>query len=541
MKPVKLFFILTFYLCIASGFSSQTQYSNNSFDLIIQMEDEGLNPAAALRASENLKIQSQKLIYADLFIYHVSLETPLNLFESINAIQRDKAIKFACEDLVLTDRETTPNDPFIGTQIHHDYINSKTAWDISTDGITADGREAVIAIYETGFSPDHEDLVGTSFINQFEIPNDGLDNDENGFIDDYNGYNVLNMNDVHPTASHGSSVHGIIGAKGDNDIGGSGIMWNSSLLLVSNVTNISRILEAMAYVKKLRQDFNESNGTKGAFIVATNLSKGAPGVFPETQPIWCSTYDDLGSVGILSIVASPNSNVDIDEEGDLPSLCPSEFIISVTRTTFEDVLQNGGYGATSVDLSALGFDVHTTGLNNGYDASFKGTSAATPQVSGTIGLIYGAMCLDLLTQIDLDPAAGALIVKSLILDNVSPISSLDNKTTTEGKLDVAASVVAARDYCGVSFGTFGIENLYPNPTPNITRLYYQTMDEKPVSIKIFNPVGKLVWEDTIIPPPIFEKVYVLDFMDGFPNGLYYISLSSGEEKACRSFVKINGI
>jgi len=539
MKPVKLLFILTFCFCIASGFSIQTQ-NNNTFDLIIQMEDEGQNPASALRASDELKVQTQRVIYADLLIYHVSLETPLNLFESINAIKRNEAIKFVSEDLVLEDRETTPNDPFIGTQIHHDYINSKAAWDISTDGITVDGREAVIAIYETGFSPDHEDLVGTSFTNELEVPNDGLDNDENGFIDDYHGYNVLNMNDVHPTASHGSSVHGIIGALGNNDKGGSGVMWNSSLLLVSNVTNISRILEAMAYVKKMRQDFNESNGAKGAFIVATNLSKGAPGVFPETQPIWCSAYDDLGSVGILSIVASPNSNVDIDEDGDLPSLCPSEFIISVTRTTFEDVLQNGGYGSTSVDMSALGFDVHTTGLNNEYDSSFKGTSAATPQVTGTIGLIYGAMCIDLLNQIDLDPAAGALIVKSLIQNNVTTITSLQDKTTTEGKLNVAASVIAARDYCGVSFGAFGIENLYPNPTPDVTRLYYQTMDEKPVTIKIYNPVGKMVWEDTVIPPPIFEKVYVLDFMDKFPNGLYYLSLTSGEEKACRSFVKING-
>ena len=537
MKPANLLFILTFCFYIASGFNIQQQ-KINTYDIIIQMEDDSLSPKTILRASSDIVVQSEKMIYPDLFIYSVSIHTDFDLKESIEALIKHKSIKFVCEDLVLIDRETTPNDPFIGTQIHHDYINSKQAWDITTDGITADGREAVIAIYETGFSAQHEDLVSTTFINTQEIPNDGLDNDENGFIDDYQGYNILTMNDLHPTASHGSSVHGIIGAKGNNDTGGSGMMWNSSIMLVSNVTNITLIIEAMAYVKKMRKDFNDSNGAKGAFVVATNLSKGIPGVFPETQPIWCSTYDDLGSVGILSIVATPNSNTDIDAEGDLPSLCPSDFIVTVTRTTFDDVLQNGGYGNNSVDLSALGFDVHTTGLNNGYNIGFNGTSAATPQVSGTVGLIYGAMCQNLLDQIDNDPANGALIVKSILLNNTASITSLQDKTTTGGKLDVAASVIAARDFCGISFGEFGIENLYPNPTENSTRLYYQTMDEKPITITIYNPVGKLIWEDTIQPPPIFEKVYELDFMDTYPKGLYYLLLSSGDKKVCKSFVKI---
>ena len=97
-------------------------------------------------------------------------------------------------------------------------------------------------------------------------------------------------------------------------------------MIVSNNLQFDQIIEAYEYILKMRQLYNETDGEKGAFIVATNASFGAEGG-PDSNPffpVWCDLYDDLGEVGVLSSGATSNATVDIDDIGDMPTSCPSD-------------------------------------------------------------------------------------------------------------------------------------------------------------------------------------------------------------------------
>src|SRR5690606_10330895 len=104
-------------------------------------------------------------------------------------------------------------------------------------------------------------------------------------------------------------------------------------------------------------------------------------------PIWCGFYDDLGAHGILSAGATANANWNIDTMGDVPTACPSDYMVAVTNTTHNDTKNGGaGYGATQIDLGAPGTSILSTTPGGGYGTS-TGTSMATPHVAGAIGLI----------------------------------------------------------------------------------------------------------------------------------------------------------
>ena len=113
-------------------------------------------------------------------------------------------------------------------------INASKVWEFTTGGTTALGDEIVVANLESSV---HEDIKDNYWYNTGEIPNDGIDNDENGYTDDFLGVNITENNDVHPNRNHGTSVGGIIAAKGDNGIGVTGVNWDVKLMMVtSNLT-----------------------------------------------------------------------------------------------------------------------------------------------------------------------------------------------------------------------------------------------------------------------------------------------------------------
>ncbi len=261
------------------------------------------------------------------------------------------------KDYYLEERNKIPNDPlFTPNQWNMKIIKAPEAWDITTGGITPIGHEIVVGVLDGGFYVNHPDLIDNLFTNIAEIPGNGIDDDDNGFIDDIHGVNLDNNSGTHAEASHGTSVMGIIGAKGDNGQGVTGVNWNVKILPVSRaVANISALIRGYEYLLDFRKKFNASQGQEGAFIVATNLSAGQSHKFPIDQPIWCNMYETLGLSGIISAGATSNANEDVDEVGDLPSTCESEFLMIVTNTTSNDMLYtNSGYGFKSVDLGAPG-------------------------------------------------------------------------------------------------------------------------------------------------------------------------------------------
>ncbi|MEZ4910854.1 MAG: S8 family serine peptidase [Saprospiraceae bacterium] len=353
-----------------------------------------------------------------------------------------------------------PNDPGFTNQWQ--YINTGTnngkvgadmdmdlAWNLATGGMTPDGDTIVVCVVDDGLNGSHPDMQGNIWFNYNEIPQNGIDDDENGYIDDFKGYNVeLDNDDVLNSGVHGTSVSGIIGAKGNNGIGVSGINWNVKIMVVDyDIADEAHALAAYAYPYQMRKLYNESNGKKGAFVVATNSSWGSDNLFAKDAPLWCNMYDSLGKVGILNVGATANDNIDVDFYGDMPTSCESEFLISVTNVNNKDVkVGNAGYGRKSIDLGSFGNQAYTL-TSNDYGI-FAGTSSATPHVTGVVALAYSLPCMELTAIAKTNPSEACLILKDLLLNGTTYNESLQNVSTTSARINAHKALENVSALCG---------------------------------------------------------------------------------------------
>ena len=308
----------------------------------------------------NLKMERvlSSLSFIYLFTFNENHPEQDLLVKNISADSKVEAIQF---NHYIEDRETIPNDPSLSTQWHHiqssDHdIDSDVAWDITTGGYTSSGDRIVVCVIEgSGANYSHQDLISNHWTNEYEIEGNGIDDDENGYIDDVNGWNTTMENDGIATGGHGTAVSGMIGATGDNGIGGVGVNWNVDIMQVQmGGLSESNVIEAYSYPHKMRDMYNSSAGLQGAFVVATNASWGIDLANPANFPVWCAYYDDLGAVGILNCGATANQAYNIDTEGDMPTGCSSDYMVSVTATNNNDVRTFSAYGQTTIDLGAPG-------------------------------------------------------------------------------------------------------------------------------------------------------------------------------------------
>ena len=340
----------------------------------------------------------------------------------------------------ITLREAIPDDPFFGQQWAPAIMNLPQAWEeFTTGGVTATGDSIVVAVIDGGADWTHEDL--NCWENAHEIPNNGIDDDGNGYIDDFHGWNAYNHNGYVGSNNHGTHVSGIIGAVGNNGKGVCGVNWNVKVMPIGgSSSNESIVVEAYSYVLEMRARYNETDGEEGAFIVATNSSFGVDYGNPDDYPIWCSMYDEMGNVGILSCGAGPNMNVNVDVVGDVPSACPGNYLIGITNTTSSDEKYgNAGYGVNNIDLGAPGTSIYSTLPNNNY-GNMTGTSMATPQVSGTIALMYAALPEEMMIACKNDPANFCLSVRHHLLNGADHLPSLDGLVASGRRLNAYGAI-----------------------------------------------------------------------------------------------------
>ncbi|MEL6863906.1 MAG: S8 family serine peptidase [Bacteroidota bacterium] len=388
----------------------------------------------------------------------------------LHQLQNHPLVSVAQFNHVTQLRSTTPNDPGFNQQWQ--YINTGSnggvvgadididlAWDFTTGGITPDGDTIVVCIIDEGFDIQHSDLVENIWHNHLEIPNNGIDDDNNGYVDDYGGWSTANNNDnVSEGGWHGTAVAGIVGAKGNNNNGVAGVNWDVKLMLIEGGTGVeSEVLRAYSFPLTHRIRYNETNGAEGAFVVSTNASWGVDFGNPANAPLWCAFYDTLGVHGIVSCGATINGNQNVDIIGDLPTACPSDYLISVTNMNRSDIkVTNAGYGAETIDLGAFGADTYTADNNNTY-GGFGGTSGATPHVAGTVALLYAYDCGSLISLAKTNPGEAALKIKGFILDGVDPNASLQGITTTGGRLNVFNSMVLLSLDCSPCPRAFSVD------------------------------------------------------------------------------------
>ena len=466
----------------------------------------------------------------------------LNEQAKILAVQLNYALVF---------RDSIPDDPFFNEQWPLERIQAPDAWTFSTGGKDPNGEEIVIAILDSGFDIANPDLVENLWSNGGEIPMNGIDDDGNGHIDDMNGWNFKNDLPQHPLGNgHGTSVAGIAGARGNNGLSVTGVNWEVKLMLLTG-TFVDQIIASYGYVLEQRILFNETNGAEGAYVVVTNASFGLNNTFCSEQPIWGAMYDILGEVGVVSIGATTNnSSIDVDINGDMPTSCESEYLITVTYSNIDEQ-REGGFGETSIDLTAPGKGSVTLSLNGDFDFGFNGTSAASPLVAGSVGLLYSMPCQVLADLALENPAEAALLVKKAILEGTDKYANLTEETVSGGRLNLFNSAEYLHSYC-IANDREKTEDIYAETyigNPRFVRIYsegegsdrffvdFSTMDFEPVEIAIFNAVGQRIWEEKMQPDAFVHQTYSFDAF-GWAAGVYFITVRGVDEKVTGKFMKI---
>jgi hypothetical protein len=507
-------------------------------------------------ASYEIKVESQ--LSEPLAIWLISFNqnaiSENEMLRKINAHPKVKAVQF---NHYVEERVLEPNDPsFVdGTQwdmkntgqnsgSNDADIDAPEAWELCTGGITAAGDTVVVAVIDGGFYLAHEDI--NFWKNYAEIPLNNIDDDNNGYVDDVNGWNSGLNNGTISSAAHGTHVSGTVAAKGNNNLGVTGINWNAKVMTVTyGNSSEANVVVAYSYVFKQRQLYNQTNGLRGSFVVATNSSFGVNNGNPTNYPIWCGMYDSLGTIGILSAGATMNSNLNVDFTGDIPTACPQNHLITVTNTTNQDLkFGSAAYGLTTIDLGAPGTNVYSTTTNNLY-TSMTGTSMASPHVAGAVGLMVSAACPFLLDLYKNYPDSISLLFKKFMLDHVDPVNDLQNITVTGGRLNIYNSLLAINEYCLLnsvkvsSIPNSLISNLevQPNPASDFLQLFYNLTAAGNITISVTDLSGRLV-----------KSVNRQNFSEGFHShivdvqdldaGIYFITLNIGETKSqVKKFIK----
>jgi hypothetical protein len=486
-----IFFLVSFFVASTTLFG-QAARMNNEFILqlkkgfsVAQAEQE-LTQHFGILPEIKASYEVSDIMRAWLFTFNEEL---VSLNEIIRFAPTCASIQLAQANHKLAER-IVPNDPSYDQQwFHNDAsdndIDTPEAWDITTGGLTAFGDEIVVCVVEGGGAKwDQADIIENHWTNTNEIDGNGIDDDNNGYIDDIDGWNMTANSDAIAAGNHGTQVSSMIGAKGDNGIGITGVNWNVKIMQVDmgGITE-ANVISAYTYPLKMRRMYNLSGGTQGAYVVATNSSWGTDNGQPSQAPLWCAMYDTLGVAGILSCGSTANNNVNIDVVGDLPTACPSEYMIAVTATNSSDVRTFSGYGITTIDLGAPGEAVYLAGNTNYGNTS--GTSFAGPCVAGAIALLYSAPCNSFMAIANSNPSTGAELIRDYIFNGVDIVANLQPEMVTGGRLNVKNSLDLLLNECsaGGCVAPFAIAalqtpgtleyNINWNSTPDVTNFACQ--------------------------------------------------------------------
>ncbi len=459
---------------------------------------------------------------------HFLNESPL-----VRNVQRNRRIERAEDRCTIS-----PNDSLFSRQLSLPLINVDELWCKTKGGLSTTSDSIVMGIMEPGgYDFRHADLLPNIWRNIAEIPDNNIDDDKNGYVDDYFGLNTLNNTDNHPVTRHGTGVAGIMGAKMDNVKGIAGISPNSKMMLVSNASLESQWISGLAYFLKMRKLYNESNGKKGAFVVVVNTSAGFSDKRAKDFPILCQMYDELGKVGILNVNATDNRNVDIDVVGDIPADCASNYLVVVANSTNRDEkVDNSAFGKKLVDLFAPGDDILTTDLYNGYMDGFTGCSASSPHVAAGIALLYALPVSGWMDDVKAKPAESALKMKDFILNGAKKSTNLNNLALTGGRLDLAQSMKLMEEaYSPIAAIT--LNKIYPNPVPfgkDLT-IQYNTNLYSVHTLEVFNVLGQIVTQTDINPIGLINNEFLLN-VDNYAQGVYIARFANANNSKVFKFI-----
>jgi serine protease len=307
--------------------------------------------------------------------YKLEFQNPSQVYDLIKELERLDYVEYA-ERVELLRIALTPNDPAISQNLayHLSNIQAFDAWDIHTGG------NAVVAIVDDAVRINHVDLAPNAWVNTGEIPNNGQDDDGNGYIDDINGFDVADGdNNPNPPASaadfnfsHGTHCAGIACGATNNGTGIASIGFNNKIMAVKCTRDggdaqfVEKGYEGVAYAM-----------ASGADVIS--MSWGGGGSSNSAQNVFTQAH----SLGITLVAAAGNDNVST-------VFYPAgyNFVISVASSNQSDQKSSFSNFGSWIDITAPGSNIiSTVATSSSSYESYNGTSMACPMVAGLCGLL----------------------------------------------------------------------------------------------------------------------------------------------------------
>jgi subtilisin family serine protease len=290
-------------------------------------------------------------------------------------------------------------------------IGAQQAWTQSR------GAGVLVAVLDTGIQVDHPDLAQNVWSNPAEIPANHVDDDHDGVIDDVHGANMFDMSaNVEDDNGHGTHVAGIIAARHDNAIGGSGLAPEATIMPVKVLdAQMTGSTDTLASGIRYAVD-------RGARILNVSVNTDSP-----TQSV-SDAVRYAAQHGAMIVASAGNNARDIDLLPSYPASLPDPNVISVTADTDQGTLwQLANTGLQSVDLAAPGEHIASTARGSSYQ-SRTGTSAAAPFVTASLALMTAAR-----------PDLPLSTLRTALLTSTRPTSILSG-LLGNGRLDIAAAM-----------------------------------------------------------------------------------------------------
>jgi hypothetical protein len=313
-------------------------------------------------------VNSMGLAYADLtLIYEFSYSANVPFEKIINKFNSLSITEYA-EPHYIPHINYTPNDANFASQWGMTNIQAANAWGVNTTTARGD-TNVVIGITDTGTELNHNDLKGNIKYN-YADPIDGIDNDGDGYIDNFRGWDV-GMNDNDPNwegNAHGVHVCGIAAAKTDNSIGVAGTSFNCKFLPIKIANAAGTLIASYEGIT-----YAAEHGCK-----VINCSWGGTGGGQLGQDV--ITYATINKDALV-VAAAGNSGID---EGTFPAAY--QYVISVCNTKTDDRRASSSTFNYSVDVGAPGENIPST-YSGGTYTSLSGTSMASPCAAGVVAII----------------------------------------------------------------------------------------------------------------------------------------------------------
>jgi subtilisin family serine protease len=413
--------ILLSNLALLTGFKAEAS-------VIVDLKPSPGSPSVASQSLSSLpSIDTPKnwkyLPHVDLYLVESEQDETLQKLRSQGVIHRSSSD----HDIVI---EKIPDDPMIESI---DWITPadspfdlglSEAWDLTT------GEASItVAIIDTGIDIKHPDLAGNLWTNPSEIDGNGVDDDDDGFIDDIHGYNFWSESgSIQDDNGHGSHIAGVIGAQGNNENGISGINWNVRLMALKFTD-----AEGAGSTVKAIEAIDYAIG-HGARIINASWTIRMDEQQFDAAALLKKAIRKADQAGLLFVDASGNQfrtgeGLNIDVTPVYPAAFQLPNMITVgSLERLGGMAPYSKYGAEAVDLVAPGDGILST-LPDGKYGYMSGTSIATAFVSGAAALL-----------LSLHPDLSPEDIKSTLISAVTERDTLSGLVASSGSLHVGRAI-----------------------------------------------------------------------------------------------------